>query len=744
MSFFSREELLGGLPARRASTLLFAIESRTAQLMQQSRQAMATYLTEQSAAEQERAFLSALAQGRDLPLQPKIQDIERYAPAWATLVPPDANLRAAIFRLIGEKYRFRYQDVPLMRQALGLDDEGVQRVFQNLHDQPLDSVFASSVGLPEQLRWTSSRVASGLENLPPFWTAFSLTLTETVGAGILALPIAMAGVGPLPGAALLFVFGLINILTIVGIVEAIVRNGNMRYGNAYFGRLVNDYLGRPGQLAFSPVLVLQDILILLAYYVGLSTTLTAATSISPMLWAAVLFLFVTYFLSRQTINATVASALVIGAINIFLILILSFLALSKVQVAHVLYVNLPFNSIGRFDPSLLGLIFGIVLVSYFGHTSAGRAAGVVLRRDPGGRTLIWGSVAAMICAMVLASLWVVAVNGAISPAHLARTTGTALIPLAAAVFFNDTAITEIYTVLAMGLGSIHFSLSLFYQIREWLPANLNRRLRFGLGLSPLVLMLVLVEWLLLTGRESFSGPLAFLGTIAVPLVGGVFPILMLAASRRMGDYVPEIVSGFVGHPLVLGIVYVLYLGGVFAHGILIWQDPLQRITAVTVGLSMLGMTALIMRRGAFRSRTIVELRVLALDVGKQVGVTVTASGKQAEAIVKLQQADGEQVLRWAEGEVKSADGLRSVTFELAPTHTRELKVWAHQVTPEGHSEELGAMLVITGGAESQEIDLASKSGQQMVMPFDGGARHLEINLTSAKGKAESNGNTDMP
>ena len=38
-AFFSREELLGGLPARRASTSLFAIESRTARLVARARHA---------------------------------------------------------------------------------------------------------------------------------------------------------------------------------------------------------------------------------------------------------------------------------------------------------------------------------------------------------------------------------------------------------------------------------------------------------------------------------------------------------------------------------------------------------------------------------------------------------------------------------------------------------------------------------------------------------------------------------
>jgi hypothetical protein len=117
-AFISRDELLGGLPARRASMLLFAIESRTAHLVARSRQAMATYLTEKTAAERERAFLNALAEGREHPLlRPTIQDLERYTPRWADLVPPDPAIRAVTARMIGAKYPLPERAVPALRQA---------------------------------------------------------------------------------------------------------------------------------------------------------------------------------------------------------------------------------------------------------------------------------------------------------------------------------------------------------------------------------------------------------------------------------------------------------------------------------------------------------------------------------------------------------------------------------------------------------------------------------------------------
>src|SRR5262245_19935162 len=126
-TFFSRDELLEGLPGRRASTLLFAIESRAAHLSAQAHQATAWYLSEKTAAERERAFLDSMAQGRELPVQPTIQALERYAPQWAEFVPADPGIRAAIAQLLGQKYAFTYQDVPALRQALGLNEPAIQQ-----------------------------------------------------------------------------------------------------------------------------------------------------------------------------------------------------------------------------------------------------------------------------------------------------------------------------------------------------------------------------------------------------------------------------------------------------------------------------------------------------------------------------------------------------------------------------------------------------------------------------------------
>src|SRR3989442_14992609 len=101
----TRDEVLGGMPARRAQTLLYLIEARPAALVAESRQAIERFATEQAAKERNLAFLQAFALGREPPLRPRVQDLERHAARWADLVPDNPRLRAAIAHLVGQKYQ---------------------------------------------------------------------------------------------------------------------------------------------------------------------------------------------------------------------------------------------------------------------------------------------------------------------------------------------------------------------------------------------------------------------------------------------------------------------------------------------------------------------------------------------------------------------------------------------------------------------------------------------------------------
>src|SRR5437763_9350807 len=245
---FTPDEVLGGFSAKRARLLLFQIESRTASLMLQARRAVDRYLTEETAEQQDLAFFEALAEGRELPVHPTIRDLERYAPHWQSLILPNRTLQAALAHLLGQKYRFAQRDIPHIREAVGLDTEGVQQAFQHQYRHSLDTIYTRRVTLLEWMRWRWNKLSGWLEHLPPFWTAYALTFTEIVGASILALPIALAGVGPLAGVVVLVVMGVINVLTIAAMTEAVTRNGSIRYQGSYLGRLVQAYLGRSGSI----------------------------------------------------------------------------------------------------------------------------------------------------------------------------------------------------------------------------------------------------------------------------------------------------------------------------------------------------------------------------------------------------------------------------------------------------------------------------------------------------------------
>ena len=150
--FLTREQVLGGLVARRARTLLFLVESRTAQLVARSQAAMDPLLTEQAEQQRDLAFLEAFALGREPPLHPTIQDLEHHAPQWATLIPDNPNLQAAVAHFLGAKYRFTAQSVPRLRSALGLDAPAVQRAYLDLYSSPLETIFVPSITLLDRLR----------------------------------------------------------------------------------------------------------------------------------------------------------------------------------------------------------------------------------------------------------------------------------------------------------------------------------------------------------------------------------------------------------------------------------------------------------------------------------------------------------------------------------------------------------------------------------------------------------------
>ncbi len=490
------------------------------------------------------------------------------------------------------------------------------------------------------------------------------------------------------------------------------------------------------------VMLIDSCLLLLVYYLGLALTLAEATPVPVGVWAGVIFVCGIYFVRRKTLDATVISALVVGAINLGLILMLSTLALRHLRVEHLLYVHIPFINGSPFEPVMLGLIFGIVLSAYDGHLSVSSCARTMLRRDPGGRSLIWGAIAAEASAMVVYILWVIAVNGAFAPQALAGLSGTVVAPLAQLLGPVAILCGTILAILAMGMGSIFISLAIFFMVQEWIPGRTRHTLalgrrqgkviftprdkasigltltylslkrtqelmqgaysRFWLGLIPLILIFLTTEWLLLKKLESFSQMLDFLGIVALPLEIGVFPVILLYASRRKGEYVPSFVPRFLAHPAVVGIIYLVSVGFLFLHGLFIWQNTLQRAIAILVGVIILVVTYMMIRQGAFARRLVIELRQASAKEGGDT-FTVTDSGRAATQVrVRLGYAELEHVYQIASGSIPEFPDLRSAKFHLYGIKAQELRVWPHRVTAEGQSVNLPAHVKVSSERGIQE------------------------------------------
>lgn len=718
--FISREELQAGLPARRASTLLFAIESRTAQLVARANQATAIYLTPKRLEEQEQNFLTAIAAGRELPVQPLIQDLDRYAEQWANLVPQDPPLQAATAHLLAQKYQFTAQRVVAIRAALGLDNPDVQNAFQRLYQQPLDTIYIPEIAPRDRIRWVWKSFSTKLESLPPFWITLLLTIPGAVG--LLALPIALAGVGFTTAITLIVFFGVINMLTVWALAEAVTRSGTTRFGLGFLGQLVDEYLDRASSTMLTVIMSLNNFFILIIFFLGVAGTLEESTSLPSELWVVALFGVCLYFLFRRSFNSTVGTTVLIVLVNLVILLIIPLLALPNFSTANLPSLKLPFQG-ETFNPATWGLVLGVMLSTFFSHILIAAYAPVTLRREPSGRSWILGSVTAIFVLMLIACVWMVVINGTIPAEILANTTGTVLSPLAEVAGQSVIWLGSLLVFLSLGLGCIQVALVLYYLSDERLPAQptsgifsrLSDRGRFWLAVSPVILVFLLTEWIALTGQGSFTSFLGIIGALSLPMLGGMIPVLLLAATRRKGDFEPSLVSRLVGNPILLIAIYVFYLAAIFSYGLFIWKDPLPKILVIAIGIWVLGVTVRMLLRGTMNKRISIELR----EDQRLEGVNtlqIVSGGQQVEVDAQLKTLDRKENIHGEVVQLPDFERVNSISLQVEPGEARTIKIWAHRLTLEGSSQALPVSIKIISDNGTQQFDLR-ECGAQISTPI---------------------------
>jgi hypothetical protein len=159
------------------------------------------------------------------------------------------------------------------------------------------------------------------------------------------------------------------------------------------------------------------------------------------------------------------------------------------------------------------------------------------------------------------------------------------------------------------------------------------------------------------------------------------------------------------------------------HGLVLWDDPLQRAVAIGSAAVSLGATVLLVVRGAYRAQAVVELQA-AGDDDRGVVFNVTAAGRPARAHVEV---DGLPHMTASSGALPALPRLRSVTFRLPPSDAHAVKLWLHRLTADGRSEGLAGRVALDGG-RSRPIDT------RLLVPLRRGA-NIEITL-SALGRGE--------
>lgn len=690
--------------------LLFALENRTAQLFEQDVRDAAVYLTYANTQTREQDFFAAFARGRERDVNVTIQQIERYAPQWKMLLPEtsDARLNAALAHLLGNKYKFTRAEIPNVRAALALDDAATRQAFQNTFNQSLDTMYAPQLHLAARARFGWARFAARLENLPPFWLAFFLTMPGA--AGLLALSTAMARVGLVGGLLLLFLFALLNMFTVAALAEATARAGVTRLGLGWLGQLVQEYLGSAGALFLTIILALNNFFVLVVFFLGVGGTLQDATQIPLWFWALVLFGICIFFLSRGSLNSTIASTLIIVFVVLLLLVLIPLFAMPLFQ-----FENVARAAFISFEMGSLQFALALLLSTYFSHLLVATYAPVVVRRDASARSWIGGSAAAIFGFMLIAMLWLIVMNGALAPDVIAQAQGTILTPLAENLSRSNAGtgnivlwLGSLLVILSLGLATVQIALGLYYMVQERLPAPREKslwakpRARFLISIVPMFGVLLLAEWLAFSGTTSFASLLGIVSAFALPLLSGVFPILLLAATRRKGEFIPRGAARFLGNPIFLTAMYFLFVALIFGYGIFIFQDPLARVLILAVGIATLGVTFVMRQRGAFAARLVVLVQKDERDAYAS-KFAVVENGYPARAHIELAYATRAEKFRATHHEFSWRE-LRALRVRVTVSPARSVKLWGMCFTKDGAAKGLNARVEMQNDARAENFE----------------------------------------
>lgn len=143
-------------------------------------------------------------------------------------------------------------------------------------------------------------------------------------------------------------------------------------------------------------------------------------------------------------------------------------------------------------------------------------------------------------------------------------------------------------------------------------------------------------------------------------MAGIFPVLLLIASRRKGEHVPATASRSLGTPCSSELSSFFPVRHPAARACHMGSSLAPR-GALFVGAAIVVMTIVMARTGSFARCLTIEVRE---DHGQgRTFFAVTASGHESMSEVLLEYSDGTRRLHTATGEIPAFPSLRRAVFE---------------------------------------------------------------------------------
>jgi hypothetical protein len=253
------------------------------------------------------------------------------------------------------------------------------------------------------------------------------------------------------------------------------------------------------------------------------------------------------------------------------------------------------------------------------------------------------------------------------------------------------------------------------------PRGLSELARFAVAIGPIVAVFLAAEWMVMTERGSFSALIGFVGVLVVPLFTGILPVVLLAAGRRKGRYVPGFGLRWLANRWLLGGVYVLFLAAILVHGLVIWEELWQRVAAVVAGLGTLALTAMLLRRGVLDERITFELE----PVADRVRFTIARADGEAPFAVQLEYPDGPRSLTASHGEIARFESLRRATFRSVDGATSKEVKLVMRATEQSDGEIPEVRLSVEDGGTLREVELGPGT-EDAVFPLESGGFEIRL------------------